>query len=457
MAIKVAESFTTTHDLAKIALHENCRLRKFSAADRDMPRITVDVTRHAQPILGFGGMFNDAAIYHFMRMHQAARAAALRSLFDPVSGAGWNLMRISFGSTDWDRNWDFYTYDDMPKGQRDDGRLSHFSIQKDIRRGHLQIIRQAMAINPELKIFAAVWGPPAWLKDNDQLITDGTIPPGNYRLYAKYLCKCVRAYEEAGIPILSVSPQNEPLCNDGRKTPQALWMDWKPMRDFLLVMGDEFSRGKIKAQIWAHDHNFCYTKQWVLPLVSDKRVRTVIDAVAWHDYEGDPAEMGALAKKFPGLPMYHTERALYTVEGMARIIALFRNGARSHNHWTTIQDEYGAPHQYSGGSEKTLEPIPEQKLPALIAPRRCPNRWRRTSGYYISAQLTRFVKRGALCLVSTATEAAPAHVAFRNPDGTIVIIMANTERLSKRFTIGVGTTAIGCNIPPLAVKTLILW
>ncbi len=458
MAFKVAECFTTTRDLTKIMFREECHLSPLSETDRDIRQISVDVARQEQPILGFGGMFNDAAIYHFMRMSRVAREAALRSLFDPVSGAGWNIMRISFGSTDWDRNWRFYTYDDMPKGKRDDARLSHFSIQKDIRRGHLQIIRQSLAINPELKIIASVWGPPAWLKDNDKLITDGTIPPCNYRLYAKYLCKCVLAYAEAGIPILSVSPQNEPLCDDGRRTPQALWMDWKPMRDFLIVMGDEFSRQKIKSQIWAHDHNFCYAKKWVLPLVSDRRARAVIDAVAWHGYDGgNPSEMGVLTKKFPNLPMYHTEQSLYTIAGMAQIILTLRNGARSHNHWTTIQDEYGGPHQYSGGSEKTLVPISEDALPALVAPRFFPNKWRTTCGYHISAQLTRFVKRGALRLASFASKTLPEHVAFRNPDGTIVVITANPERMFKRFAIVLGTTSVSGNIPPLAVKTWVFW
>ena len=444
MAIKAAEGWITSEDGKLKVQRQAGTLTTRRLASRGV--IHVEGKETAQPILGFGGTFNGSATYHFARMSPRARKAALTALFDPVKGAGWNLMRIPFGSTDWDRDWNFYTYDDMPAGERDDA-LSHFSIREDLKRGHVQVIREAMAINPELKLIAAVWGPPAWMKSNGKLITDGIIPPRNYRVYARYLCKCVQAYESEGLPILSVSPQNEPLCDDGRLTPQALWMEWKPMRDFLVVMAREFTRQRIKSQIWFHDHNFCFFKDYVRPLLKDPHLRQSIDGLAWHDYEGDPAVLDGLVDQYPDLPMYHTERSIYSLEGLARILLLLEKGCRSHNQWTTIADEYGAPHQFAGGSDKTTAPVAEGGLPALMAPRRKPNAWRTTLGHDLFALLTRSVKRGAVRIPTRGESSAPRHAAFRNVDGTTVLVAVNTEKKARKLVVALGKIEASFRLP----------
>ena len=454
MSVKAAEGWITSEDGKFTAQWQAGVLRQRRPASPGS--IQVEVGKTAQSVLGFGGTFNGAAIYHFIRMGPRARREALAALFDPVKGAGWNLMRISFGSTDWDRDWNFYTYDDMPPGQKDPG-LSRFTIQEHIDRGHLQVIREAMAINPELKIIAAVWGPPAWMKDNDRLIVDGIIPPRHYRVYARYLCKCVRAFEAEGIPILSVSPQNEPLCNDGRVTPQALWMDWQPMRDFLFVMSKEFARQRIKSEIWIHDHNFCHFKDYVRPLLKDPALRKSVDGLAWHDYEGDPAVMDEVTRQYPDFPMYHTERSLYSLDGLVRILTLLEKGCRSHNHWTTISDEFSGPHQFFGGSDKITAPVSEGGLAALMAPRRNPNAWRTTLGHDLFALLSRSVKRGAVKVQTRSDESALRHAAFHNVDGTTVLVAVNTAKTAKKLVVALGEIEARFRLPARSAGAFTFW
>jgi glucosylceramidase len=456
MAIKAVEGWVTSENKKFIHKNEVGKLRPRGKRAAGKGAVQIDLKKSGQSILGFGAIFTDAAVYHFARMSPKVRHAALTELFDPVKGAGWNLMRIPFGSSDWDRNWNFYTYSDMPPGKKDPT-LAKFSIQEDIKRDHIKIIKEAMAINPELKIFASVWGPPAWMKDNDQLISYGAILPKYYRVYARYLCKSVQAYEAQGIPILAVSPQNEPLCNDGRKTPQALWMEWKPMRDFHLILADEFAKQKIKSQIWAFDHNFCYIKKYVRPLLKDARLRAAIDGVAWHDYEGEIPELGKVAKEFPDMPMYHTERALYKLEHIGRIVELLKNGCRSHNHWTTLQDEYGGPHQFVGGSEKIKEPLKETEQSALVVLRKKPNHWYTTIGHHLFSQISQFIKRGAVRLETHSKETELNHVAFRNVDGTIILISVNTSQRPKKLELIAGESEATFTLPARSVGTYCFW
>src|SRR5258708_33907978 len=101
-----------------------------------------------------------------------------------------------------------YTYDDMPPGQSDSD-MKHFSIDHD-REQIIPILREALALNPNLKIIGSPWSPPAWMKTSGSMIK-GTLLPSAYPALAKYFVRFVQAYEAAGVPIFPVTPQNEPL------------------------------------------------------------------------------------------------------------------------------------------------------------------------------------------------------------------------------------------------------
>lgn len=438
----------------KLTPQKEIKTTRQNLEDSIIIRIKPEV-RH-QPILGFGGTFTDSDVYNFMRMDKEERTNALKALFDPNEGAGWNLMRISFGSTDWDRNWNFYTYDDMPEGHKDDSLLSHFSVEEDIKRGHFQLFREALQINPELKFHASVWSPPAWMKDNDKLISYGTILPAYYNAYAQYLIKSIEAYKKEGIDILAISPQNEPLCNDGRLTPQALYMDWEPMRDMTRIIRKKFQENNLDNEIWIFDHNFIYAKSWVEPFITDPSAKGVFDAVAWHDYEGSETELCELSEKYPDIPMYHTERSHYSTNGLMRILRIIRCGARSHNHWITISDEYSGPYQFGGGSEGISKPVGNRNLSALYNLRDNPNKWYRTPGYYTFAQLSKFVKRGAVKIESSDSGDILTNAAFQNADGSIILVVSNCNSREMSFVVTLNDNNALLKIPAQSAATYLI-
>src|ERR1700676_2276035 len=125
--------------------------------------ITVNDNIHYQTMSGFGAALTDASAWLIAnRMTTTQRNALMTSLFSPSAGIGISYLPLPMGSSDYSKT--IYTYDDMPAGQIDPN-LTNFSI------AHYQAaiipeLQQALALNPNLKIMASPWSPPAWMKTN---------------------------------------------------------------------------------------------------------------------------------------------------------------------------------------------------------------------------------------------------------------------------------------------------
>ena len=131
----------------------------------------------------------------------------MRSLFGR-DGDRLSVLRQPMGSSDFVAG-EHYTYDDLPPG-RMDYRMRRFSIDHD-RRQILPLLRQALRLEPQLKVIGTPWSAPAWMKTNGSLIGGRLIDdPRIYEAYARYFVRFVRAYRRAGVPVYAVTVQNEP-------------------------------------------------------------------------------------------------------------------------------------------------------------------------------------------------------------------------------------------------------
>src|SRR5258708_38338799 len=95
----------------------------------------------------------------------------------------------------------------MPLGNSDP-ELMGFPIDRD-RAYIIPVPREALAVNPKLKIIASPWSPPGWMKTSGAMI-GGTLLPSSFAPLARYFVRFVQSYEAAGGPIFSITPQNEP-------------------------------------------------------------------------------------------------------------------------------------------------------------------------------------------------------------------------------------------------------
>src|SRR5262249_13573141 len=144
------------------------------------------------------------------------------------------------------------SYDDMPPSQTDPD-LHHFSIERD-RKYVLPVLREALGVNPNIKIIASPWSPPGWMKSSGSM-TLGSLLPSSYVPLARYFGRFVQSYEAAGVPIFAVTPQNEPR-NLPKDYPGMAMTDVEQaifVRDHL---GPAFRDAGLKSKILIFDHNW---------------------------------------------------------------------------------------------------------------------------------------------------------------------------------------------------------
>src|SRR3954454_11632979 len=279
------------------------------------PTITIDPSQAYQRMAGFGASITDSSAH--LLAESSHRDQIMRDLFNPRQGLGLSYLRQPMGASDFVAG-PHYTYDDMPAGQTD-FQMRRFSIDHD-RAQILPLLRQALALNPNLKIMGTPWSPPAWMKTNDSLIGGRLIDdPRIYQAYADYLVKFVQAYQAAGVPIYGLTIQNEPQ----NRTPNGYPGTDLPTRQAIAVierLGPALQAAGLDTKIMGYDHNWSEHPNDIAntppgedpeteypTLLLESRAARWIAGTAFHCYAGDPKRMTALHRAFPNKEIWFTE------------------------------------------------------------------------------------------------------------------------------------------------------
>ncbi len=420
--------------------------------------IPIDESKTYQRILGLGSSFEHSTCFNLSRLEPGARAEAVEKLVSPSTGIGMNLMRVCIGTPDFTGE-PWYTYDDMPAGEKDEA-LAHFSIEKD-RAYILPLLKLALEKNPELLFFASPWSPPGWMKTCDDMI-GGHMDPKYYAVYAAYFVKFVEAYRAEDIPIYAVTVQNEPGVNkrDDERSwwyPSCQWSiiededTWGPVpydvmghneRDFIRDhLGPSFAKNELRTKIWCYDHNF--SNLWYpRAILSDPKAASYVEGVAFHPYAGPSSAMTALHAEFPDKDLHMTEGSVYGVRGATKIIEHLRNWACSYNAWVTMLDTNGKPNNGPFEATRTMVTI-DPKEPKL--------EWH--FDYYMCGQFMKFIQRGAIRVDSGDQGKDFAHIAFKNPDGTVVVVIANRSDAGRNAVLSWQNQRLKVKLPSQSVAT----
>jgi len=175
--------------------------------------IYVDGTETYQQMFGAGASLTESSCYVLQTNCTPAQRKA--NLTEAFGKDGFSTCRICIGASDFTHRGPlgYYTYCDDWDGA--DVTMPTFTIQKD-REFIIPTLREALAINPNLKFIASPWTPPAVMKSTNSLLgrPDGVTSmfignTTNYTAYANYFVKFLKAYAELGIPIWAVTTQNE--------------------------------------------------------------------------------------------------------------------------------------------------------------------------------------------------------------------------------------------------------
>ena len=266
----------------------------------------------------------------------------------------------------------------------------------------------------------------------------------------------IQAYQAQGVPIHAMTPQNEPLVVNSYPTGQ--WTGAQ-MRDYIRDhLGPELRAHGLSTQIWAGDDNPPSLSSFLPAILDDPAARAYVRAVAVHDYTSDPPSvLESFRIRYPDLPIHLSERSYYGVDGRARrddgtvqaglrrLIDYFRSGIVSWSWWMTFLDDAGEP--YAG-------PLPTTCCDTqFMAPPGDLGAVRATTDHFLYGHLTKWVRRGAVRIGSDQTSTEVGNVAFRNPDGTVVVVVANAATAPRSVRLSSSDGVLTDTLPAMSVAT----
>src|ERR1700691_4742418 len=163
-----ARMWLTTPDRTALVAPQAAALH-FSPTAGQLPVLTVDDAQRFQSIDGFGFALTGGSAQLLIRMGATQRAALLKELFTTGDNAiGVSYLRVSIGSSDMNER--VFSYDDLPLGETD-VEMAKFDLGPD-RADVIPVMKELLAIRPDIKILGSPWSPPAWMKTNND-VRDG--------------------------------------------------------------------------------------------------------------------------------------------------------------------------------------------------------------------------------------------------------------------------------------------
>lgn len=419
--------YQTTPDL-KQALQQAPSL-SFTAASSASQVIAVDDSRRFQTIDGFGAAMTDSSAWLLEeQLNPAQRKEVMRRLFDPQHGIGISFVRVPLGASDLARN--HYSYDDLPAGQRDPG-LKKFSIDHD-RAYILLAVQQALKLNPSISVMVTPWSPPGWMKTKDSMI-GGQLREDASADFAQYLVKSVTAYQKAGVPVKYLSLQNEPLY-ETKDYPGTLMLADQQKKLIGEYVGPALRKAGLKTGILAYDHNWDHP-EYPEEVLSDPAAAPYVPGSAFHCYGGDVSAQGKVHDKFPDKGLWMTEcsggtwqKGNFLAITEKLVIESTRQWAKAVVLWGLALDEKNGPNSGGCATCRGFVTVDRSAEPHNVT---------YTPDYYAIGHASRFVHPGAVRIDSTDLgEASLETVAFKNTDGSIVLLVLNNAGTSQDFAVG---------------------
>jgi glucosylceramidase len=409
----------------------------------------VDPEHRFQTIVGIGGALTDAAAETYAKLPDAKQRELIRAYYDPEGGIGYTLARTHIHSCDFSSH--SYTY-----VAEDDRSLQSFSIAEDLKY-RVPMIKQAIAAaGGRLTIYASPWSPPAWMKDNHDMLHGGKLKPEFRETWARYIAAFIKAYEAAGVPIWGLTVQNEPMAVQRWESCVFSAEDERDfVRDHLGPTLASSGLGGKKLMIWDHNRTLMYERARV-PL-SDPEAAKYIWGVGYHWYVNDAYEnLARVHEAFPNAHLLFTEGCNYPFNRAKlddwklgerygeSMIRDFNAGAEGWTDWNVLLDETGGPNHVNNFCYAPVHA--DTKTGELIY----------TNAFHYIGHFSKFVRPGARRIVSSSTVDAVLTTAFVNTDGSIAVVAMNATAKAQPIALCLGAKAAISRCPAHSMVTFVV-
>jgi glucosylceramidase len=465
---KEADSFSAStskkHKIDVYTTAENTNLR-LSLSNNLISNSTVQKTKSSlsiaiepektdQTFLGIGGAITDASAEVFAKLSPKKQQEFLTAYYDKSKGIGYSLARTTIHSCDFSS--ESYTY--ITEGDKE---LKTFNIDHD-RKYRIPLLKKAIeTADGKLTLFVSPWSPPAFMKDNKDILHGGVLLPEFAQSWANYYAKFIKAYEKEGIPVWGLTIQNEPMASQSWEsciyTPEA-------ERDFLKnFLGPTLKKeglGTKNIIIWDHNRGDMLEKRAHL-VFSDPEVSKYTWGIGFHWYEtwnGGPPKfesVGAVHQAFPNKNLLFTEGCVERFDaekfqfwGNAEryginMINDFNNGTVGWTDWNILLDQNGGPNHVG---TFCFAPIhADTTNDELIY----------TPMYYYIGHFSKFIRPNAKRILQTISDKTLLSTSFKNTDGTMATIVMNPSDKEVVYSVLNGTSKNTITIPAHAMQTIV--
>lgn len=405
----------------KLTQAENVTFSAMPQPEEKQETVFVDASKSYQTLLGIGGALTDASAETFYKLPKDKQQEILRAYFDADKGIGYSLGRTHIHSCDFSS--ETYTY--VSEGDKE---LKSFDISHDLKY-RLPFIKEVLATagKDNFTLYASPWSPPAWMKDNGDILHGGKLMPAYYDAWANYCAKFIQAYEKEGVPIWGMTVQNEPMA---KQTWESCIYTAEEERDFVKDhLGPTLAKDGLKKNIVIWDHNRGLMYQRAKVVLDDPEAAKYVWGVAYHWYVGDHFEnVKRVEQAFPDFHLLFTEGCNGPFNMAAindwkwgenygkSMINDFNNGAVGWTDWNVLLDEQGGPNHVQNfcfapihGDTKT------GKLHYM-------------NSYYYIGHFSKFIRPGAKRIISSSTTDTLLTTAFVNKDSVVVVVMNESEK-----------------------------
>ena len=405
--------------------------------------ITLNPTDQRQEIDGFGFAITGSAAYNLLKMTPAARKALLTQIFSRQHGYGCSYVRVPIGCSDFSLS--EYTCCDTPG-------IENFALTSEETQYIIPVMKEILAINPDVKVMSAPWTAPRWMKTNGNW-TSGNLRTEYYQDYATYFVKWIQAFQNNGIQIYGVTPQNEPL-NHGNSA--SMFMGWNEARDFIKqALGPKFREAGLATKIYVFDHNYNYdnlSEQQSYPtkIYADADASRYIAGAAYHNYGGNASEMTKVHNANPDKELIFTEWTAGTwswpgvginavnTDAKALIFDVVKNWGRGAMVWNLMLDSDRGPYRPGGCSTGNgAIDISKSDYSTLTY----------NSFYYVMCIAAAAVSDGAHYIAADGGADGIEFAAFRNNDGGYGLVVMNTSGSERRLRVSDRTNRFVVTIP----------
>ena len=449
---KSSTVFTTASD-TELRLKNTATLAYEAAGQPFENEVSIFINPHKkfQTFIGIGGAITDASAEVFARLPEDKQEELLTAYYDVEDGIGYSLCRTPIHSCDFSTA--SYTY--IEEGDKE---LKTFSIEHDQEFKIPMIKKATAAAGGELLLYASPWSPPAFMKDNKDMLQGGKLLPEFYEAWAMYYAKFIKAYEADGMPIWGITIQNEPMAV--QRWESCIYTA-EEERDFLKNhLGPTMEKeglGDKNIVVW--DHNRDLITHRANTIFEDPEAAKYAWGIGFHWYEtwagGEPmfTNLGNIKESFPTKNLLFTEgcqegfdaekyQLWKHAERYGRsIINDFQNGTVGWTDWNILLDQTGGPNHVGN---LCFAPIHgDTDKGELIY----------TPTYYYIGHFSKFIRPNAKRVSTTSSRSHLLSTSFLNEDGSLVTVIMNQSEEEIEYRLYIESEAVTVKIPAHGMQT----